>query len=895
MIFSGYEHRIAAAFQAVDAEGTGVSDVTEDMNSSATGSTITIMANLVPNGDMNDDSNWTDVSAATGSRYDGTADADGIGGAHSGQYCWKISYASTDDGIISDTFSVTASQVYRVSVWVYPVNTTKTTITTIDGNGAAWYDTEHTVVANQWNHITFEDTAAETGSSATIQIDSGTDAAGTIYVDDVVIVKQNTYPELLIMTTRPAQAFKYYVSGANATNSTMLQEYWNGSAFTATTIVNGGSDGTTASSKTLAQTGTNNFDHTNGTVKFRHFEELYLYAYRITISAGEATVYHITADYGFQPVQNVWDGVYRQPIQFQVYDVDHYEDFTLQVNQSSDVNTPVGGVLDGITTTDHIIVMFEEQVSGMRWTMLGDLVNVAARTLTMYYWNGFEWTLQSYDDGTFNDAKTKTLNQTGLMSWTPNTAEKKQTLFNSVGYAYKLVPSGALTGAKGGAEEVVVDIISGIPALSDAVKPFDFSVLFKNRLMLGSFSDGAEGNRMDYCVSNAPDVWNGSQSSMDGVQSLYFGGVEKITCATQLYNRFGASVFSMLLVLKDTEVYLMVGDTPSTFIVYPVSQTTGCPAPNTLAVAEVGFEVGQGLSRNVAIWLSNSGPMMFDGAIISAVRGIENYFDPNETEYISWSAMSKARGWIDQTFKEYNLLIPSTSGQTTNNIWLVYDLIRRKWFQKDTVSAQFPQSGWSVMSPTTGEQSVYSGLDNGVMVEQETGTSWNATYADATAGSGIVQTCRTGDFFPSDNIWDEILIRKFKMICKKIPSTVTTVAHNLAINYYENAADSGANVIFQDSEASSGVSVDFEDMDVDGDGVYETAWTSSASAVLDLSLNVGLERIVRIINDMNASGWAHSFEFEVTTDDVPKGWQPIVWGIRYRIERKDETASATDE
>jgi hypothetical protein len=413
--------------------------------------------------------------------------------------------------------------------------------------------------------------------------------------------------------------------------------------------------------------------------------------------------------------------------------------------------------------------------------------------------------------------------------------------------------------------------------------------------MLGSFSDGAEGNRMDYCVSNAPDVWNGSQSSMDGVQSLYFGGVEQITCATQLYNRFGASVFSMLLVLKDTEVYLMVGDTPSTFIVYPVSQTTGCPAPNTLAVAEVGFEVGQGLSRNVAIWLSNSGPMMFDGAIISAVRGIENYFDPNETEYISWSAMSKARGWIDQTFKEYNLLIPSTSGQTTNNIWLVYDLIRRKWFQKDTVSAQFPQSGWSVMSPTTGEQSVYSGLDNGVMVEQETGTSWNATYADATAGSGIVQTCRTGDFFPSDNIWDEILIRKFKMICKKIPSTVTTVAHNLAINYYENAADSGANVIFQDSEASSGVSVDFEDMDVDGDGVYETAWTSSASAVLDLSLNVGLERIVRIINDMNASGWAHSFEFEVTTDDVPKGWQPIVWGIRYRIERKDETASATDE
>jgi hypothetical protein len=286
--------------------------------------------------------------------------------------------------------------------------------------------------------------------------------------------------------------------------------------------------------------------------------------------------------------------------------------------------------------------------------------------------------------------------------------------------------------------------------------------------------------------------------------------------------------------------------------------------------------------------------MMFDGAIISQIRGVENYFDPGETEYIEWDTMSRARGWVDQTHKEYNLLIPSTDGQTENNVWLCYDLTRKKWYQKDTGSDEYPQCGWNVMNPTTGEQTVYGGIDVGRMIEIGNGTSWNCTYADLTSGSGIVQNLRTGDFFPSDNIWDEILIRKFKIICQKIPSSITTVTHNLNINYYQNAADAGANVIFVDGDASSGVYVDFTDMDVDADGIKETQWQSSTSAVLDLSLNVGLDRIVRLIQDLNITGWAHSFEFEVTTDDVPKGWQPIVWGIRYRLERKDETASATD-
>jgi hypothetical protein len=709
-----------------------------------------------------------------------------------------------------------------------------------------------------------------------------------------------TWEKLLILTTRPIQALKFYVGTASTDGTAdMTVKTWTGTGFSADLV---SSDGTAAGGQTLQATGTVTLSsHTNGTADFMHFEELYLFAYLIEFANQttnvDAIIYQVTVDPAMQPIQNVWDGVYRQPIQFQVFNSTNgtYDDYTLHVNQSSDVNSPVGGQIDGLLAADHFIMMFEEQMAGARITMLGDLVNIADAQMAaaggIQYWDGDSWANLTFTDGTLDAAANSSFAQSGLVSWEPPADEEKQTLFGSVGYAYRFDVDATLTGTKSGTAEVLIDFVVGIPALLKAVKPFSFSSLYQNRLMLGGFTAGGEGNRMDFSVTNAPDVFNGVESSMDGTQSLYFGGVEPITCATQLYNRFGASVFSMLLVMKQTEVFLMVGDNPTDFTIYPVSQTVGCPAPHTLATAEVGFEVGQGLTRNVAIWLSHYGPMMFDGAILSPLTGINNFFDPNEDEYIEWASISKARGWVDQTYKEYNLLLPSTSGQTTNNLWLVYDLLRKKWFKKDTGTAEFPQAAWNVMNPSTGEQANYGGIDTGIMVHLEKGTSWGATYADATSGTSITQILRVGDFFPSNNIWDETLLRKFKMICKKIPSTASVTSHNLNISYYTDAASDAANVIFQDSDVASGVAVDFTDMDVDGDGTNETQWQSAAAAVLDLSLNVGLDRVVRLIQDMNERGWAHSFQFEVTTNDVDKGWQPIVWGIQYRVERKDNTAT----
>lgn len=705
--------------------------------------------------------------------------------------------------------------------------------------------------------------------------------------DNLVTISQAGTPVLLFMTTRPIEGFTVTVNSANVTADTMVVKYWNGTTFAAVSSLTDNTE--SPAGTTLGQSGTVTFDSTDGSATPYHFEELFLYAYSIEIDAVGVTadLSQITVDMPWQTPKDVWDGVYRQPIQFQVWDNSdgNFDDYSLHVNQSSDVNTPVGAELNGLTTSDFFYVMFEEQQAGIRFIMLADKVNKAnaqfAAAGGVQYWDGSAWQNLTFTDGTLDSAADTSMNQSGLISWEPPSDEEKQTEFGSVGYMYKFIPDATFTAAS-----IIVDICLGVPA-QQIVKPFDFSVLYKNRLMLGGFSEGDEGNRMDFSATNAPDVWNGSDSSNHGSQSLFFGNDEAITCATQLYNRFGSNIFAMLLVFKASETYLLTGDTPSDFQIFPVSLNSGCPAPLTLATAEVGFEAGEGLQRQVAVWCSHAGPMMFDGAVVKPIRGIDVYFDPQENEFVNWSAMDRARGWVDHTRKEYNLLLPSGSGQTTCNVWLVYDLIRKKWFTKDTGTADFPQSGWNVVH-TTGEHAMYGGLATGKMVEFEEGTSWAARYTDLDGGSAIEQKIRTGDFFPSNNIWDEVLIRKFKLISEKLSASITV---NVAVNYYENAANDAANVLFQDSDASSGINVDFQDMDVDEDGESETLWASAAEAVLELNLDVGTDRLVRLIQDLNQLGWSHSFEFIVSTTDVKKGWKPIAWGIRYRVERKDDTAT----
>ena len=488
-------------------------------------------------------------------------------------------------------------------------------------------------------------------------------------------------------------------------------------------------------------------------------------------------------------------------------------------------------MLDSLASSDDLFVMFDDRISAIDWRVFSAKTNSNANSPTISYWNGATYaSVGLVSDGT--SLANKSLGQSGVMSWNPPGAEEEfpRALYGVFGHVYKIEWNAALD------SEVEVDTVWGVPAPLD-VPPFKFPSQFKNRALLAGFTKGKQGNRVDYSLSSAADVWNGEESSMDGIQSLYFGNEEDLTAGTQLYNRFGSNIFATWIAFKDGETYLLIGDGPENYRIFPISYNIGCPAPLTLATAEMGYKLTEEVVRNIAIWLSYSGPMLFDGAVMVPLRGIDKYFDPADSEYINRSSIERARGWFDTTYDEYNLLIP-TGSSTDNDKWFVYDLKRHKWYEK--VPATYPQAAWQVMD-TDGFRYVYGGLDNGFVMQLEDGTTWDGTAID--------YVWETGDFFPTGSMWDVTTMRYLKLLTEVI------------------AEDADVAIVHYPDTASSGTSLSVH------------------------ALDSGAYRINRTTQAMNETGWTHRFKFSASMGDgagaVEKALKPLGWGYQYYVERED--------
>ena len=290
MIWAGNEKRTAVIFLCSDEEGSNLLDKTDDINSSLDTETMTFSENLVANGTMETASTgWTAIDAGT-TTNERSATTDPV---HSGTYSWKMIVEANDDGIDSDAFTMTDGVTYTITAWVYSAAETKIAMEILDGDTASLDDTEYTLVAGQWNKISINVESENTGAGALVRFNASTGGAGTFFIDDVTCVPQGANTNLIVMTTRPAKGFKFYVDSANATTSTMSAFYWNGAAWTA---VASGSDGTRPAAISLAQSGTYSFTDTVDVAKPKHNEELFLYAYMFTLSAGDADIYHMTVD-----------------------------------------------------------------------------------------------------------------------------------------------------------------------------------------------------------------------------------------------------------------------------------------------------------------------------------------------------------------------------------------------------------------------------------------------------------------------------------------------------------------------------------------------------------------------------------------------------------------------
>ena len=655
----------------------------------------------------------------------------------------------------------------------------------------------------------------------------------------------------VVLSSRPMQGAKYYVSSANVSASTLGAWVYTSSGWTDLTNGGGWADGTTSGGIALAQTGSVTFDADYSSGIPYHFEGLYLYAYKFQLTAGSATVSQVTIDAPWQAIVDNWDSVPRQPVEFEYQDDTIWENYTLEVNYETGIAyvDEIGADLGGfIALDDEIVIMFEERMSAIRWEMIAAKANTNASNVTIDYWDGDSWV----SVGTVTDETSvggNSIAQTGLMSWNPPavTAEHPYRGFGQTAWGYQITFSANLSAT------IVVDIITGVPA-QITVKPFKFPSKYKNRRLLAGYTAGNEGSRVDFSMANAPDVFNGLDSSQDGIQSLWFGGNEPLTAGAELYNRYGSRIFTAWVGYKDNEIYILKGSSPEDFDIDLISDEIGSPAPLTLDVVN-GYEVVEDVKRNGHIFLSFSGPKFFDGTTVYHINGIDKYFDASHTDVIDFSLIEDSRGWVDPTYFEYNLVLPG-------DIWVVYDLKRKKWYQKAPILTDTPHAGWRV-TDTDGTQYVYAGVDTGYMMRLENGTTWN--------GYAITQKLITGDFWPTNNVWDKTLIRYIKIVTRRIETTHVVEVDHLA----DGAAEEGVDARWLDTDHGAWADTDH--------GV----WVAFSAPEIQLDLTTGTNRLVRVTSRANLLGWSHAFKFEIDTTTTERAFEPIMFSIMYQYIRDD--------
>jgi hypothetical protein len=349
---------------------------------------------------------------------------------------------------------------------------------------------------------------------------------------NTVTIEPDTRGSWVVLSTRKLQGVYYDVSSANAVASLLTCEYWKNDGTWA--AVSNPVDGTSASSKSLAQDGWFMFDYTSDASPF-HFESNYLYAYKFHLGDADgtsaATIKYVSLNAPMQPIVDLWDGVPRQPIVFKIWrnGVSKFKDFTLDVNEASYESVPLVAQMDGMTSSDYIIVMADDRLTGIHFAFLAGFVNeTAARTADVLYWNGSAYTAVTGTETDGTILGTSTMGQDGLLWWVPpaESSEVVKTEFGVTGYSYKIAFNDTLSGVIGvepDQEEdiiaddgdIALDVVTVYPA-QKTIKPFKFPSQFKNRSLLCGYTQGKEGNRCDYAIENTTEGWNGSDSSDDG-------------------------------------------------------------------------------------------------------------------------------------------------------------------------------------------------------------------------------------------------------------------------------------------------------------------------------------------------------------------------------------------
>jgi hypothetical protein len=171
----------------------------------------------------------------------------------------------------------------------------------------------------------------------------------------------------------------------------------------------------------------------------------------------------------------------------------------------------------------------------------------------------------------------------------------------------------------------------------------------------------------------------------------------------------------------------------------------------------MGYEVASGLNKHVLVWQTASGIVLFDGnSIVPISKDIKNLFDPNATDHINFAKLDLSTGFFDPNQNEYHWCFMSGTS-TVINREMVYDLVRKKWFEIDRTSGKYLTCGF-IVQDTAKRKYIYAGTDADNLYRLENGTDLD--------GTTMTYTMRSGDKPLSKSFMSQSKIRGFKIVMK---------------------------------------------------------------------------------------------------------------------------------
>lgn len=161
-------------------------------------------ADAITNGDMELDSDWADVGTPATNERSGVE-------KHGGSYSRKFT-GDVNEGIRQLTITLAVEQ-YRLTMWVYPDDSTDIHVHIHDGNGTNVYDaTVSGLNQDAWNEVEIDITGLVAGSTGRVEFVS-TGAARTWYIDDVTLIQHD---EIKVVTTTGTLGASNVITGASS-------------------------------------------------------------------------------------------------------------------------------------------------------------------------------------------------------------------------------------------------------------------------------------------------------------------------------------------------------------------------------------------------------------------------------------------------------------------------------------------------------------------------------------------------------------------------------------------------------------------------------------------------------------------------------------------------------